>query len=194
MTPSLLTATAHLATTAPTAPPDDSYLIWGAVLLGIAIVLLVVELFVPSGGLIGILAGIAIIASLIAFFSYDTAWGIGILLLDIVLIPLFIVFMFKYWMSSPFGQRLVLGGDEARADDPEAAAAISEAHRAERANEVESLIGATAVTETALRPVGTIRIGSQRIDAMAEHGVIEPGVEVIVVDAYDNQLKVRPAD
>jgi membrane-bound serine protease (ClpP class) len=48
------------------------------------------------------------------------------------------------------------------------------------------------VAVTALRPVGTIKIEGRRVDAMAESGVIESGTNIVVVDVYDNQIKVRP--
>ena len=48
------------------------------------------------------------------------------------------------------------------------------------------------MTETALRPVGTVRIKGRRTDGMAEAGVIEANTPVVVTDIYDNQIKVRP--
>jgi membrane-bound ClpP family serine protease len=39
--------------------------------------------------------------------------------------------------------------------------------------------------------VGFVRIENERLDAIAEGEVIELGQRVEVVDAYDNQLKVR---
>ena len=43
-----------------------------------------------------------------------------------------------------------------------------------------------------IRPVGFIKINGMRVDAISESGVIEADTPVIVTDAYDNQLKVRP--
>ena len=59
--------------------------------------------------------------------------------------------------------------------------------------ELRQLIGAEGVTETALRPVGFVKINGQRLDAMAESGIVEAGMPVVVTDVYDNQIKVRPA-
>ena len=42
-----------------------------------------------------------------------------------------------------------------------------------------------------LRPVGIVRIGDQRHDALAESGIIEPGQRIRVTAVTDNQLKVR---
>jgi membrane-bound serine protease (ClpP class) len=55
------------------------------------------------------------------------------------------------------------------------------------------MIGRQGEVITTLRPVGVVLIGGERIDALAESGVIEEGEMIEVVDAYDNQLKVRTA-
>jgi membrane-bound ClpP family serine protease len=52
-------------------PDNDVYVIYAVLLLGAAVILLLVEFFVPSGGLIGILCGIAAIGSVFAFYKYD---------------------------------------------------------------------------------------------------------------------------
>ena len=151
--------------------------------------LLVIELFVPSGGLIGILCGVAAISSIVAFFMYDTSWGVGVSLAYVVLTPITIVFVFKLWISSPVGKAMVLGESVTAGD--EESVARSEQDRRARLAELEQLVGAEGVAETALRPVGTVRINGQRTDAMAEAGVIPANTPVVVTDIYDNQIKVR---
>ena len=74
---------AQAATTG--ASTNDAALIWGFVLLGAAIVLLFIELFVPSGGIIALCSGVAVIGSLVAFFAHSSAaiWAAnGVLFLD----------------------------------------------------------------------------------------------------------------
>ena len=51
---------------------NESYFLWGCLLFGAAMVLLVIELFVPSGGLIGILCGVAAIGSIVSFLVRTT--------------------------------------------------------------------------------------------------------------------------
>jgi membrane-bound serine protease (ClpP class) len=172
--------------------PDERYFIWGCVLFGVAAVLLFLELLIPSGGLIGLLCGCAAIASVVAFFQYDTTWGWGVLLAYIVLTPIAVVFIFKLWINSPMAKVMILGGPGRSDAEPEEAAAESEKERQQRLAELRALIGAEGVTETALRPVGTIRINNQRVDGMAESGIIEANTPVVVTDVYDNQIKVRP--
>ncbi len=188
----LATTAAAAGTAAAASGADATPLVWGIVLFGAAFVLFFVELFVPSGGLISVVAGVALIGSVAAFFTYDTTWGFASAGLYLVLSPFAAVMLFKFWSHSKVGRRLVLGGEEEDWDeDPEAAAARSEEARRKRLAELTALVGVEGVAETALRPVGTVRIKGKRLDALAESGIIEPGSPVVVVAAYDNQVKVR---
>lgn len=170
---------------------DSTYIIWGGALAGVALVLLFIELFVPSGGLIGVLAGVAAIASLVAFFQYDATLGLAMTGVYIVLGPIAIIAIFKLWLNSPIGRRLILGGQEGTAAGSDETIATSEQQRRQRLEALRELIGAEGVTVTALRPVGTVKVGNQRIDALAESGMIAADTPVTVVDIYDNQIKVR---
>ena len=172
---------------------DSQYLIWAGALFAVALVLLFLELFIPSGGMIGVLAAIAAIGSLVAFFKYDTTWGFAMTLAYLILAPVAIIGMFKLWLNSPIAKRMILGGrdDGAVASSDETAAAAEHA-RHQRNAVLRQLIGAEGITVTSLRPVGAVRINDQRIDALAETGVIDANVPVVVTDIYDNQIKVRP--
>jgi membrane-bound ClpP family serine protease len=187
---SMLTLAQAAGSAAPAAP-DSSYFVWGCLLFGVAMVLLCIEFFVPSGGLIGILCGVAAIGSIVAFFKYDTGWGVGVALAYVVLTPITLVFVFRLWLNSPVARMMILGGPEPPGDSEETAARF-EQDRQRRQAELRQLIGAEGVTETALRPVGTVRINGQRTDGFAETGVIEADTLVVVTDVYDNQIKVRP--
>ena len=172
---------------------DERYLLWGFVLLGAAILLLCLELFVPSGGLIGMTAGVAAIASIVAFYFYDVTWGVVAALSYVVLGPIALIFGFRCWLNSPMARGMILGGDDPAEVDGDADAAMSREHaRLERLAQLRQLIGARGIAASPLRPVGIVKIDGQRIDAMAEAGVIDAGTPVVVTDVYDNQVKVRP--
>ena len=176
------------------ATPDgtDNFLLFGFLFLGAAVILLFLELFVPSGGLIGALAGIAGIASIICFFRYDTTWGLVAAGSYVVLGPIAGVFVFRWWLNSPLARNIILGGPDLPNAEGDTSAMSAEHARQERSAQLRQLIGAHGVTVTPLRPVGTVKINGQRIDAMAEGTVIDAGTPVIVTDVYDNQIKVRP--
>ncbi len=191
-----MTRSLALAATATAAAEAGSTvaLIWGVVLFGIALLLLLLELFVPSGGLISVVAGVSLVGSVAAFFTHDPVWGFTAAGVYVLLSPLVIVTLLRFWTHSRVGRKLVLGGQEEDYEaDPEAAAARSEEARRRRVSELAALVGARGVAETSLRPVGTVRVEGRRIDALAESGIIDAGSPVEVVAAHDNQLKVRPA-
>lgn len=181
---------AQAAQTAANTQADDTYVMWGFLLMAAALGLLILEVFVPSGGLIGALCGIAAIGSIISFFKYDAMWGTVALSLYILLTPIVIIFVFKIWLNSPVARWMILGGHDE--DDASVEASIASEHaRSKRMAELKQLVGTRGVAVTALRPVGKIKIEGRRIDAMAESGIIETGTPVVVVDVYDNQIKVR---
>jgi membrane-bound serine protease (ClpP class) len=172
---------------------DTTYFLWGFILLAVAIALVSLELFVPSGGLIAALAGVAIIGSITSFFMYDFTSGILALTLYIIFSPIVLWAMFKFWIHSPLAGKMILGGSEPSQNNDESdPMAAAEQARRERLAQLRELIGAEGMTVTSLRPVGTVRIEGQRIDAMAESGTIEANTPVVVTDVYDNQIKVRP--
>jgi membrane-bound ClpP family serine protease len=171
----------------------NGYLFWGFLLVGITFGLLFLELFVPTGGLVGVLAGITAIASIVAFFRYDTTWGIVATLSYLVLGPIVVIYGFRVWLHSPLAKGMILGGTDPEIADADDASPMSTEHaRQERLAQLRQLIGAEGVAVTPLRPVGTVKINGQRIDALAETSVIDSGTPVVVTDVYDNQIKVRP--
>ncbi len=178
---------------AATAGGDENYLVWGFLLLAVALGLLFVEFLIPSGGLIGMLCGIAAVGSVVSFFMYDTMWGVVMACAYVILTPIVLVFFFKIWLSSPLAKRMILmGHTESINPTTEDSEEQVNQQRQKRLADLQQLIGVEGVTVTALRPVGVVKIQGQRVDAMAESGVIEANVPIEVTDVYDNQIKVRP--
>lgn len=171
-----------------TATQSSSPIIWAFIFIAIAVVIFFIEIFVPSGGLLALLGGLAIIASLIAFFVHDVNTGLIASAIYIVFGPVIAWIAFKIWAASPLATRMILGEVE---EDVEIAKQESDAQRQERLHELQALIGKQGETVTQLRPVGVVRIDGSRIDAMAETGVIGANVRIEVVQVYDNQIKVR---
>lgn len=55
----------------------------------------------------------------------------------------------------------------------------------------KNLIGREGVAQTVLRPAGTALIDGQRLDVLAESGMIESGTPIKVVSVHGNQLVVK---
>ncbi len=95
----------------------DQFILAGFILAAAALGLLFIELLVPSGGLLGLLCGLAAIGSIVAFFKADPMFGLAAMLAYAILTPVLLIFVFKLWINSPLAKRLVLGGDTGQVPD-----------------------------------------------------------------------------
>lgn len=162
----------------------DALFIWGLALLGISLVLLVVEVFVPSGGVIAAISGVSALTGVVLLWRYDTTWGVIGLLAVVVMGPMGIYWAFKTMPYTPIG-RALLGG---RPDDE-----INEMELAE--NELrmkrKALVGMTGVAVSEMHPVGEIEVEGEQFEALAEHSWIDAGAPVVVTYADGLVIKVR---
>lgn len=172
------------------APPaaDSNYLVYALLLLAAAFVLLVLELFLPSGGLLGVSGAVAAIAAVGCFFAEDTTLGFASLLGLAVVTPVLLGLGLWIWPHTPIGRRLVLGGP----GDDDAGGAHAAAGA--RAADNRPAVGATGKTLTPLRRVGTVRIDGRRVECLAERGMIDAGVSVRVSRVSGNEVFVRVVD
>lgn len=186
---SLLTTAGAAATT----EPNTALLIGSLALLAGAILIFMLEIFVPSGGILALVCAACIIASIVVMFMYNGTLGTLMLFGYIILIPFALYWGVRLWERSPIGRKLILGGDE-EWKSSDTSIAESEAARIDRVSSIKDLIGKIGVTDSSLRPVGFIRVNGKRIDAISEGDMIEVDQRVKIVDAYDNQVKVRPVE
>lgn len=158
----------------------ETLLIWGIALLAIALLLAIVEIFVPSAGLISIVAIICAIAGLICLYRVDWVWGAAGTLTLLILTPIIVNYGFKILPSTPMGRRMMFG------EAGEHAPVLQDTK-----SELESLLNAEGVAQTDLRPVGVVRIGQTKHDALAEIGYIRAGSKIKVSAVEGTVIKVR---
>ena len=171
----------------------DTYFVLGLVFTGVAIFLFLLELIIPSGGLLGLLCALAGIASIGSMFIHDPLLGGATLAAYAVIAPLAIVFGIRLLTSSPLAKRMILRSTES-IEDPDAEAADRRSGSDASASDPRlGLVGETGVTVTPLRPVGFVRVAGRRIDAVADFGVIDADRPVVVVEVRDNEVRVRRA-
>ena len=163
----------------------ESLLLWGLGLLAVALLLVVVEVFVPSGGLIALVSASCAIAGVVCLFRVSTAWGVVGVATVMVLGPAAMLFALKVWPSTPIGRRLILGD---RTDEEIAQEKLRELRERDT---LKALVGAEGLALTDLRPVGTVQIGPTRYEALSEGKIVPAGTRVRVTAAQDNQIRVR---
>lgn len=145
--------------------------------------LIIAEVFVPSGGIISILAAAALVAGIYLFFSFSvTAGWIGIVV-AIVMVPLVIYFAYRIFPHTRFGRAVILSPTVRTAGD-----AIPDTPN------LKGLLNKTATTLTPLRPVGMCDFDGKRLECVAETGYIEKGVTVKVIRVEGTQLTVEPLE
>lgn len=165
----------------------EPMLLWGFALLGAAALLFVIELFVPTGGVLGFVAAAVAVASVVAFWKAGTWWGVGSALTVLTAAPLGFNFAIKVMPNTAMGRRLILQGD----DDEDASRREAEQLRADQA--AKAVIGALGTAITPLRPIGLAEVEGQRVEVLAEGGPIDAGEAIKVTSVVDNQLRVRRA-
>ena len=82
--------------------------IWPIVLLLLGVLLIFLEIFVPSGGILSVLAACAIVASIVVAFSEGFVAGTLMLLAATVLVPVAIGLAIKWWPHTPLGKLILI--------------------------------------------------------------------------------------
>lgn len=165
----------------------DPMLVWGLILFGLAILVAVFELFIPSAGVLAAVAGLTAVAGVVCLFIYDTTWGIVGLLVVLIMGPVGFVVGMNLWTKTAIGRHMIGAPTEA---EEHAALEKQQHERAER----EALIGLEGEAVTPLRPIGVVRIEGKRYDAHAEVQMVARGERVRVTAADGMQIKVRKVD
>ena len=159
-------------------------LIWASLILVLGLLLLIAELFIPSGGVLGILAAAALIGSILLAFStnpHGTRTGTIFLLIVAIALPTVIGIGLKLWPKTPLGRRMLLDRPTPEEIDP----------HDQRDYELSRLVGRVGRTITQLRPSGMTDFDGRRVDTIAEGMIIEAGTLVRVVDVKGRRVIVR---
>jgi membrane-bound ClpP family serine protease len=159
-----------------------STLAWPLLLLAFGLLLLIAELFIPSGGLIGFLALCCLALSLGRAFQESVDLGLKFLLADCLLLPVAMAVAVHLWPRTPLAKRVFLPRPA-----PEE---IELSHSSQR---LEHLVGQLGRALTPLRPSGMVDFDGRRLDGLSEEGLIPAGALIRAVRVRSGQLIVRPA-
>lgn len=153
-------------------------------MLAASLLLVVIEVFVPSGGLIAILATGCSLAGVYCLFRVSNTWGFIGIATVLFMGPLVFGFALKVWPSTPMGRKMM--GEK----PPEQVEAERLAELKER-EQLAALVGMEGVVLVDLRPIGTIQVNGQRYEALSERSIIPAGTRVKITVVEPNQIKVR---
>ena len=158
-------------------------LLYAIILMIVGLFLIVLEVLIPSGGLLGLFATAALIASLVFGFMESTIVGSVMLGGMIVLVPVIISWGFKILPHTPIGRQLIVTPAVETAEQ-RGRAGVSE-------RSFDSLVGKTGRVVSPLRPSGTIEIHSETFSAVSDGGMIEADAEVVVRRIDGNSIVVE---
>lgn len=161
----------------------DPLLLWGLGLLASALLVLIVELFVPSAGVLLLVSGVLAVSGVVCLYRYDTMWGVIGTLMVVVGGPVIGFFGLQIMPNTPIGRRLILGN--ADDDDESAPPPAPDDH-------LRALIGSEGEVVSDLRPIGVVRVAGKRYDARSETGMIRNGQRIRVTGVEAVELLVRP--
>lgn len=161
-----------------------SPVVWVAALFLVGIGVIVLEVFVPSGGVLGFVSLAAIIAAIAtAFLELGVGAGTAMIALSVVVVPVVLALAFRWFPETPLGRRVLPA-------PPEPADVVPDAPGRRRARD---LVGQRGRTTSDLLPWGTVEVGSESLDGVSEGGPIDAGSEIVVVGAQGTAVVVRPA-
>jgi membrane-bound ClpP family serine protease len=146
---------------------------WAAVLFGVAIVLLIGELLLPTHGILGALGAGCILATIGFCFAINSWLGLGTLVATAIATPFAFAAAVQIWPKTPIGKRIMLTSMES----PRPAPLVQ--------------VGDTGRVVSELRPMGICEFASHRVESKSEVGIIAAGKNVRIIALADRTPIVR---
>ncbi|HQY87858.1 MAG TPA: hypothetical protein PK402_04315 [Tepidisphaeraceae bacterium] len=144
-----------------------------SILLIVGVALILLDLFVPSGGALSVFGSLSILGAIGVTFTINKWLGLGSLAAGILMMPFALKLGLEFWQRTPIGKRVTL-----------TATTLPIEHEPIRIGDV-----GRAVSE--LKPMGEIEIGLITVQAKSGGAVIRPGTSVQVVEWQDGVATVR---
>ena len=149
------------------------------ILLACGILVVVIEMFIPSAGVLGVVAATLLVAGVVVAFLKSLFFGFAVLAGTSFLLPFLFWLLVKVWPLTPMGKAILMN-DAIDVLLPESTA--------------KALIGQVGIAKTQMLPSGIVEIDGQQHDAVSEGFAINPGDPIKVISARGNRMYVQPYD
>jgi membrane-bound ClpP family serine protease len=157
---------------------------WIAALVAVGLGMLVLEVFVPSGGVLGFLSVVALGAGVVtAFAEHGPAVGVVVLAATAVAAPVVLGLAFRMFPDTPLGRRVLPPPPQPDEVVPDV----------DRRKELREFVGREGRALIDLLPWGAVEVGGRELSAMSESGPITAGTTIEVLGVQAGGLVVRPA-
>ena len=167
---------------------SESAVVLAFALLAISVFLFAAEFFIPSGGLITVLAVSSLVASIL--FAGQAWWDDSpirfwsFVMAAVVLVPSSILGAVQILPHTAWGRRLTL-------EPPEGDTLTGYESEVEF---LETQVGCTGVTVTVLNPGGMVEIVGERLHCEGDGMMLDSGRVVEVTGVHGNRLRVRATE
>ncbi len=148
-------------------------------LLALGLGFIFAEIFVPSFGVLGILAGISLLGSIYYAFQIGAVWGTVFVGVTLGLSIFSISMAYRVLPYTPFGKKLLILGEDTSTQEWKGSDL-----------KLRELLNQEGVTISALRPAGMAEIHGQRVDVVARGEMIDAGIKIRVKQVDGNRVVV----
>ncbi len=162
----------------------DQTLLAAVALLIIGFGCLVLELFIPSAGILGLLSALLILGAIVLAFLSGPAAGLVMTLTVTLLIPLFLAGAVKYWPQTPLGRMILL-----RRPNRDEVLPQTSTYRS-----LPTLVGKRGIAKSQMLPSGVVFVEGKSYDAISNGMPIETGQAIRVIALDTGRLVVRVDD
>jgi len=153
--------------------------------LAVALMLLVAEIFIPSGGIIAVLAllslGSAIWAAWLAWWDTNPGLWWSYIAGVVILIPTTLGFAVKFFPNTTWGKKII----------HEVPTLDEVTGFKEETEHLRSLLGKVGKTQTLLNPSGFVLVDGERLNCESLGMIIESQVDVEVIAVEGARLVVK---
>jgi membrane-bound ClpP family serine protease len=160
------------------------YWVWAVLLLAVGLSLAILEVFLPSAGMIGFLAACSIVAAIIMAFRQGTGVGLSVLAGALLAVPMVVMAALYYWPKTPLGRRMLLTVPDTSEVLP----------NSPQQRYLKGLIGRVGQAKSKMLPSGAVVVDGRTIDAVSEGMPVEIGQRVRVIEVRGNRVVVRPTE
>ena len=154
----------------------------GFTLIVVGFLLLGAELFIPSGGVLFVLALASLGIGVALTYQHSLQVGLATMIAVFIALPVVGGMLLHYWPRTPIGKRLVM-------NVPSEDESVQPAQK-----QLEPLRGHIGKALSSLRPAGVVDFDGQRVDALTEGMMVDPGQWVRCIDVRGGKVIVRAVE
>lgn len=146
----------------------------------IGVVVLIAEIIIPSGGILGVITvGLMGYSLYLVFTTISTFVGMVFVIADIIMFPIVLFLGIKLLAKSPATLKTSLSKTNGFSSQSE---------------ELIEFLGLTGMAVTDLRPAGTAVIDNRRVNVVSRGEYIDKGTNILVLEVEGNRVVVKQVE